>query len=122
MRARHHTSKLLLRQGTLWSGGGAWTHHAWLRRRSFHLPGLRATFDTVYEAVLLADSRRDRLDTAIIHLSRITKLVQVINPCPDLWPPGRWALAADVLRVASGGEEDAWTGRGAQQSWCSTSR
>ena len=84
MRARHRTSKLLLRQGILWSGGGAWTHHAWLRRRSFHLPGLKAAFDTVYEAVLLAESRRDRLHTAILHLCKDHESVcKGINPCPE---------------------------------------
>jgi len=33
-------------QGILRSGGGSWTlaHHAWLRRRSFPLPGLQAAF------------------------------------------------------------------------------
>ena len=34
MRARHRLSKLLLRQGIVYSGGQAWTgaHDAWLRR------------------------------------------------------------------------------------------
>ena len=35
MRARHRLSKLLLRQGIVYSGGQAWTgaHDAWLRSR-----------------------------------------------------------------------------------------
>jgi transposase len=67
MRARHRTSKLLLRQGIVWSGGTAWTgaHHGWLRRQSFAPAGLQIAFDSAYEAVLLAESRRDRLDKAI---------------------------------------------------------
>jgi transposase len=67
MRARHRTSKLLLRQGIVWSGGTAWTgaHHSWLGRQHFDLPGLQAAYDTTLETVLLAQSRRDRLDKAI---------------------------------------------------------
>jgi transposase len=40
MRARHRVSKLLLRQGILYSGGQAWTgaHDVWLRRQ--HLDNL----------------------------------------------------------------------------------
>jgi transposase len=67
MRARHRTSKLLLRQGVVWSGGGTWTfrHHAWLARQSFDRPALQIAYDSAYEAVLIAESRRDRLDKAI---------------------------------------------------------
>ena len=44
MRARHRASKLLLRQGIVWSGGTAWTggHHEWLRRQTFDQPALAA--------------------------------------------------------------------------------
>lgn len=44
MRARHRTSKLLLRQGIVWSGGTAWTgaHHGWLGQQRFELAGLQA--------------------------------------------------------------------------------
>lgn len=67
MRARHRTSKLLLRQGIVWSGGGTWTlaHHAWLQRQSFQLTGVQLAFESAYEAVLLAETRRARLDRAI---------------------------------------------------------
>ena len=67
MRARHRTSKLLLRQGIVWSGGTAWTgaHQQWLGRQHFDLPGLQAAYDTTLETVLLAQSRRDRLDKSI---------------------------------------------------------
>jgi transposase len=72
MRARHRTSKLLLRQGLVWSGGAGWTlaHHAWLGRQRFELPGLQAAYDSAYEAVLLAQSRRDRLDAAITQMAK----------------------------------------------------
>src|SRR4051812_23595225 len=46
MRARHRCSKLLLRQGIVYSGGHAWTveHERWLRRQRF-TPGTQAAFD-----------------------------------------------------------------------------
>jgi transposase len=67
MRARHRLSKLLLRQGIVYSGGRAWTgaHDAWLRRQSFDSAPLRWTFESDYDAVLAVQARRDRLDTAI---------------------------------------------------------
>jgi transposase len=72
MRARHRTSKLLLRQGIVWSGGTAWTgaHHSWLSRQHFDLPGLQAAYDTTLETVLLAQSRRDRLDKTIDQMAQ----------------------------------------------------
>ncbi len=67
MRSRHRVSKLLLRQGIMWSGGAAWTgrHEAWLRQQRFELSGLQAAFDAAVEAVVFTTARRDRLDTAI---------------------------------------------------------
>jgi transposase len=71
MRARHRTSKLLLRQGILWSGGTAWTgaHEQWLGQQHFELAGLQAAYDTTLETVLLATSRRARLDRAIVEMA-----------------------------------------------------
>jgi transposase len=71
MRARHRTSKLLLRQGIVWSGGTAWTgtHQRWLGQQRFDLPGLQAAYDTTLETVLLAESRRDRLDKTIAEMA-----------------------------------------------------
>jgi transposase len=68
MRARHRLSKLLLRQGIVYSGGRAWTgvHERWLRSQRFELPGTRAAFDEAFDAVLSTTARRDRLDEAII--------------------------------------------------------
>jgi transposase len=67
MRARHRTSKLLLRQGIVWSGGSAWrpAHHAWLGTLRFDDPALQAAYDSAYETVVLAEGRRARLDQAI---------------------------------------------------------
>lgn len=68
MRARHRVSKLLLRQGIVYTGGGnTWrpAHHAWLQLLRFGDPALQAAYDSAYEAVALAEGRRARLDRAI---------------------------------------------------------
>lgn len=72
MRARHRVSKLLLRQGIVWSGGGTWTlaHHAWLQGQRFEHPGLQAAYDAAYEAVVMAEDRRSRLDRAVAVMAR----------------------------------------------------
>jgi transposase len=46
MRARHRVSKLLLRQGIVYSGGQAWTgaHESWLRRQRFDSPATSMAF------------------------------------------------------------------------------
>ena len=71
MRARHRTTKLLLRQGIVWSGGTAWTaaHHDWLRRQRFDQPALAAAYDSALETVLLTADRRDRLDKGIFEMA-----------------------------------------------------
>ena len=71
MTARHRMSKLLLRQGIVWSGGTAWTatHHDWLRQQTFTLPGLAVAYDSALETVLLTQDRRDRLDQAIMQMA-----------------------------------------------------
>ena len=81
MRARHRLSKLLLRQGILYSGGQAWTaaHDVWLRRHRFDSPALQMTYESDYDAVLTVQARRDRLDKAIAVLaagSEFTPLVR----------------------------------------------
>ena len=48
MRARHRLSKLLLRQGIVYSSGRAWTsaHDAWLRRQRFDASALQMTYES----------------------------------------------------------------------------
>ena len=71
MRARHRLSKLLLRQGVVYSGGRAWTgqHELWLRHQrrqwSAGRPGTAAAFDDYLDAVLTTAARRDHLDEVI---------------------------------------------------------
>ena len=48
MRRRHRLSKLLLRQGIVWSGGQAWTgaHERWLRGQRFDRAGVQLAFES----------------------------------------------------------------------------
>ncbi len=80
MRARHRLSKLLLRQGIVYSGGQAWTgkHEAWLRRQVFDQAGTRMAFDAAFEAVLLTTERRDRLDVAIEQMAMNSSFTDVV--------------------------------------------
>ena len=68
MRVRHRLSKLLLRQGRVYSGGKAWTgvHEAWLRRQRFDDAHTTAAFDHHFDAVLSTTAARDRLDEQIV--------------------------------------------------------
>ena len=56
MRVRHRLSKLLLRQGRIYSGGQAWTgvHETWRRRQRFEDTHTAAAFDYHFDAVLSA--------------------------------------------------------------------
>ena len=47
MRARHRVSKMLLRQGIVYSGGEAWTkvHDSWLRVQRFDQPCRQLAYD-----------------------------------------------------------------------------
>ena len=81
VRARHRVSKLLLRQGIVYYGGHAWTgtHLVWLRRQHFDVPGLQLAFDAEHEAVLQAEARRDRLDTAIEVMAAASEFTPVVH-------------------------------------------
>jgi transposase len=85
MSARHRLSKLLLRQGIVYSGGKPWTgsHDLWLRarRRSevFTVAGLGLAFDIAYDTVLATVARRDRLDAAITVMAADSEFTPVVN-------------------------------------------
>lgn len=81
MRARHRTSKLLLRHGHLYSGGKAWTakHHAWLHQIRFDQPGTRAAYEADLEAVDFAIARRDRLDAAIAAMAADSEFTPTVR-------------------------------------------
>ena len=71
MRARHRTSKLLLRYGIVYPGATAWTktHLVWLRQQRFDLAGVQAAHEANLDAVQLGLDRRDRLDEMIAEIS-----------------------------------------------------
>ena len=80
MSTRHRLSKLLLRQGIIYSGGKAWTgkHEVWLRAQRFGDPALQLTYDSCFEAMLAAIGRRDRLDGAIEAMAADSEFTPVV--------------------------------------------
>ncbi len=81
MSARHRLSKLLLRQGIVYSGGKAWTttHDRWLRGQRFDQTGLQHAFDAAYDAVAAVIDRRDRLDAAIAVMAADSEFTAVVD-------------------------------------------
>jgi hypothetical protein len=81
MRVRHRLSKLLLRQGSVYSGGTPWTdaHGVWLRRQRFDDPHLKAAFDHGFDAVLAATAARDRLDEQIMVVAASPRFADPVN-------------------------------------------
>ena len=81
MSARHRLSKLLLRQGIVYSGGKAWTgvHDVWLRSRRFDQAGLQMAFETAYDTMLATMDRRDRLDAAIAVMAADSEFTPVVT-------------------------------------------
>ena len=101
MRTRHRVSKLLLRQGIVYSGGKAWTgaHDAWLRRQRFDSRATTMAFESDYEAVLAISARRDRLDAAIGELaadSEFTPLVRRLGCLRGVSTLTAFALAVEI--------------------------
>jgi transposase len=104
MRARHRLSKLLLRQGIVYSGGHAWTgaHDAWLPqigRQRFDSVALQTTFESHYDAVLAVQARRDRLDEAIVAMaadSSFTPLVRRLGCLRGIGALTGLALAVEL--------------------------
>lgn len=81
MRARHRLSKLLLRQGIVYSGGAAWTgaHDTWLRQQHLPSQATRLAFESDYDAVLSVTARRDRLDAAITVMAAGSEFTPVVR-------------------------------------------
>ncbi len=112
MRARHRLSKLLLRHGIVYYGGGAWTgkHDMWLRNEAFPqltATATRLTFDSDYETVLAVKARRDRLDTAIEQMAvdcEFTPAVRRLGCLRGVSTLTGFALAVEV------GDWDRFTG------------
>ena len=81
MRVRHRLSKLLLRQGRVYSGGQAWTglHETWLRRQRCVDPNTAAAFDHHFDAVLNATAARDRLDEQIVEVAASLRWANTVD-------------------------------------------
>ena len=79
MRARHRLSKMLLRQGILYTGGNPWTgvHDSWLRSQRFDHTGQQLAFDSGYETMIMTGDRRDRLDAAITEMAADSEYTSV---------------------------------------------
>jgi transposase len=112
MRARHRLSKLLLRQGFVYSGGQAWTgaHDVWLRRTGAQLgsSATRMTFESDYDAVLTVKARRDRLDVLIEQVAadcEFTPLLRRLGCLRGIGTLTGFALAVEV------GEWERFTGK-----------
>src|SRR5688572_18857121 len=81
MRARHRVSKMLLRQGIVYSAGDAWTkvHDSWLRGQRFDQQSRQLAYDSAYEAMVLTVDRRDRLDRAIDEMATNSSYTPVVR-------------------------------------------
>ena len=81
MRVRHRLSKLLLRQGIVYSGGTPWTcvHESWLRKQRFADRHLKAAFDHSFDAVLAAKTARNRLDEQILDVAASARFADAVN-------------------------------------------
>jgi transposase len=81
MRVRHRLSKLLLRQGRVYSGGQAWTgpHETWLRQQRFTDAHTAAAFDHHFDAVLSATAARDHLDEQIVGVAASPRWADTVD-------------------------------------------
>jgi transposase len=80
MTARHRVSKLLLRQGIVYSGGKAWTrdHERWLQAQRFDDPALQLSYEAAFDAMLSCLDRRARLDSTITAMAADSEFTPVV--------------------------------------------
>ena len=102
MRARHRLSKLLLRQGIVYSGGAAWTgaHDSWLRAQRFENRATTLAFESDYDTVLTVTARRGRLDKTIEQIAANSEFTPVVRRLACL--RGVSTLTAFALAVEIG--------------------
>lgn len=81
MRSRHLLSKLLLRKGIVYEGGGAWTkrHREWLSRIELADPCERLVLAEYLEGVRTLELRRSRLDAAIAERAKAPDLAPAVS-------------------------------------------
>jgi transposase len=110
MSARHRISKLLLRQGIIYTGGKAWTlqHGAWLEGQKFDSAPLQLAYDSSLSAMTAVLDRRDRLDRAITELAYNSQYTPVVRNLECL--RGISTLTAFGLAVEIG-DWERFTGR-----------
>ena len=54
-------------------------HDAWLRRQQFGWAGTQSAFEDAYETVVLAGTRRDRLDQTILVMAADSEFTPVVT-------------------------------------------
>lgn len=101
MRSRHRISTLLLRQGTVYSGGQAWTgtHELWLARQRFDAPARQLARESSLEAMYEISDRRDRLDEAIAAMaygSEYTPVVRTLQCLRGIFTLTAFGLAMEI--------------------------
>jgi transposase len=101
MRSRHRISKLLLRQGIVYSGGQAWTgtHELWLARQRFDNPARQLTYESSLEAMHEISDRRERLDQAITVMaygSEYTPVVRALQCLRGISTLTAFGLAVEI--------------------------
>lgn len=81
MSARHRLSKLLLRQGIVYSGGTTWNqlHDRWLTAQRFSDPALQQTYDSTYEVMTMLLAHRGRLDAAIEKMAEASEFTPTVR-------------------------------------------
>ena len=83
LRAKHHLSKLLLRQGVIAPArvGRAWSarHQAWLNTLTFHDRAAQVTFDDYLACVRAATERLRRLDAALLECGASSPHVELLR-------------------------------------------
>lgn len=101
MTVRHRISKLLLRQGIVYSGGAAWTgkHQMWLRAQRFDNPALMLAYEMALDAMVAGVHRRDRLDEAIAAMaveSEFTPVVRALSCVRGISTLTAFGLAVEI--------------------------
>lgn len=101
MSARQRVSKLLLRQGIVYSGGKAWNgpHELWLERQKFGDLPRQLAYDASLEAMHAILDRRERLDTAITEMAyngEFTPVVRKLECLRGISTLTGFALAVEI--------------------------
>jgi transposase len=101
MTVRHRISKLLLRQGIVYSGGAAWTgkHEMWLRAQRFDNPALMLAYEMALDAMVAGVHRRHRLDEAIAVMaveSEFTPVVRALSCVRGISTLTAFGLAVEI--------------------------